>query len=162
MRSCSAFKPGSSFSPRWQLTGLLFVSLSLNRERLTGKRSHIVLASARLTFSDFLDVLMISLVFLLPHQIPLSLTVALSVLGLSRGVGLIQKYFRQRKSAPRKMDYKVIVREFGSPAIACAGLIGIALATLFGNTDSIYWLVAVIAALLLTACWRAWLLLIEE
>ncbi len=64
------------------LTGLLFVSLSLNRERLTGQRAHLVLTSARRTFSDFLHVLMISVVFLVPHKIPLSLTVALLVFGI--------------------------------------------------------------------------------
>jgi hypothetical protein len=144
------------------LTGLLFVSLSLNRERLTGKKSRFVLASARHTFSDFLYVLMISLVFLVPHKIPLSLTVALLVLGLSRGIGLIRESLRQRKGTRTKLGFIFIMREFGLPAIAAAGLIGIAFATLFGQPDSIYWLVGVIAALLLTACWRAWLLLVEE
>jgi hypothetical protein len=144
------------------LTGLLFVSLSLNRDRLSGKRSHIILASARLTFSDFLYVLMIAIVFLVPHQIPLSLTVALLVLGISRGIGLIQEYIRHWKGTRAKMDAKVLVREFGLPAIASSGLIAVAIAILFGTTISIYGLVGVIAALLLTACWRAWLLLIEE
>jgi len=133
----------------------------LNRERLTGKRSHFVLASARLTFSDFLYVLMIALVFLVPHQIPLSLTVALLVLGLSKAVGLVQDYVRNWKDAKMKMNAKVALRELGLPAIASAGLIAIAIVTLFGVTDSIYGLVIVIAALLLTACWRAWLLLVE-
>ncbi len=144
------------------LTGLLFVSLSLNRERLTGKRSEVVLASARLTFSDFLYVLMIALVFLVPHPIPLSLAVALLVLGISRGIGLIRDYIRHWKRGKRKLNALAALRELGLPAIACAGLIAIAITSLLGITDGIYGLVGVIAALLLTACWRAWLLLVEE
>ena len=104
---------------------------------------------------------MIALVFLVPHQIPLSLTVALLVLGLSKAVGLVQDYVRNWKDAKMKMNAKVALRELGLPAIASAGLIAIAIVTLFGVTDSIYGLVIVIAALLLTACWRAWLLLVE-
>ena len=66
------------------LTGLLFVSLSLNRERLKGKNARRVKSIARQTFGDFLYVLMISLVFIVPHQVPISLTVALLVLGVKR------------------------------------------------------------------------------
>ena len=144
------------------LTGLLFVSLSLNRERLTGQRSHFVLTSARRTFSDFLYVLMISVVFLVPHKIPLSLTVALTVLGISRGIGLVRDYYHNKKRLKLKMKGRDVLRELGLPAIAAGGLIAIAIATYYGMTDSIYWLVGVIAALLLSACWRAWLLLVEE
>ncbi len=144
------------------LTGLLFVSLSLNRERLTGGRSHLLLASARLTFSDFLYVLMIALVFLVPHQIPLSLAVALMVLGISRAIGLIRDYAKHWRGGKTKLNSGVVLRELGLPAIASAGLITIAITTLVGVTDAIYGLVGVIAALLLSACWRAWLLLVEE
>lgn len=144
------------------LTGLLFVSLSLNRERLTGRQARLILASARLTFSDFLYVLMIALVFLIPHQVPLSLTVALLVLGLSRAIGLVQDYRRHWRKSRSKMNLGEILRELGLPAIASLGLIAVAIAAFFGITNSIYGLVGVIAALLLTACWRAWLLLVEE
>src|SRR5512136_3126671 len=73
------------------LTGLLFVSLSLNRDRLKGARAHITLGTARRTFGDFLYVLMIALVFIIPHQVPYSLAVALLALGLSRGAGLTRE-----------------------------------------------------------------------
>ncbi len=144
------------------LTGLLFVSLSINRDRLTREKSHLLLATSRRAFSDFLHVLMIAIVFLVPHKIPLSLTVALLVLGLSRGAGLGRDYFRNWRRSGVKMSGREILRELGLPAIASIGLVGIAIAIFNGATDSIYWLVGVIAALLLSACWRAWLLLVEE
>lgn len=144
------------------LTGLLFVSLSLRKERFSGQGSSLIKTSARRAFSDFLHVLMIAIVFLVPHKIPLSLTVALVVLGISRGFGLFRDYYRNWRKLKQKMSGRTFLREFGLPAMASIGLIAIAVAVLIGMTDSIYWLVGVIAALLLSACWRAWLLLVEE
>ncbi len=144
------------------LTGLLFVSLSLNRERLKGPRKESLLALARRTFGDFLYVLMIALVFIVPHQVPYSLTTALLVLGLSRGVGLVRQAGRQVKSTQGRPGVRLILREIGLPFIAAIGLIIVAVLIAFRITDAIYGLVAVIAALLVTACWNAWLLLVEE
>ncbi len=144
------------------LTGLLFVSLSLNRERLKGSRAHTVLALARRTFGDFLYVLMISLVFLVPHQVPYSLTTALIVLGLSRGIGLLLEAGRHRKARRARRGFQLIIRDIGLPLLATLGLIVVAIFIAFERTNAIYWLVGVIAALLVTACWNAWLLLVEE
>ncbi len=144
------------------LTGLLFVSLSLNRERLTGRTAKTFLATARMTFSDFLYVLMLSLVFIIPHLVPLSLTVALLVLGLSRAAGLVMEYQRSSRGRSSKRKAGFLLREFGLPAVASVGLIAVAIAIYAGVNNSIYGLVGVIAALLLSACWRAWLLLVEE
>jgi|WetSurMetagenome_2_1015567.scaffolds.fasta_scaffold26661_4 hypothetical protein len=144
------------------LTGLLFVSLSLNRERLKGPRAENILALSRCTFGDFLYVLMISLVFIVPHQVPYSLTVALLVLGLSRGLGLILQARRHLRSRRQRLDLRLAFRDIGLPFIATIGLIAVAIFIYFRVTNAIFWLVAVIAALLVTACWNAWLLLVEE
>lgn len=143
------------------LTGLLFVSLSLNRERLRGNRANTVLALARRTFGDFLYVLMIALVFLVPHQVPYSLTTALLVLGLSRGIGLLLEASRHRKARGVLRDIRLIIRDIGLPFIASLGLIIVAVLIAFEMTDAIYGLVGAVAALLVTACWNAWLLLVE-
>ena len=142
------------------LTGLLFVSLSLNRERLKGKNAHMVIGMARQTFGDFLYVLMISLVFIVPHQIPISLSIALLVLGLSRGIAFFRQAAISLKN--KSVSLLILVKEIGLPFTASLGLIVVAIAINFGVTNAIYGLVAVIAALLVTACWNAWLLLIEE
>ena len=142
------------------LTGLLFVSLSLNRERLKGKNARRVKSIARQTFGDFLYVLMISLVFIVPHQVPISLTVALLVLGVSRGIGFIREAASGLKN--RSMGLQLVIKEIGLPFTASVGLIIVAIAVYFGISTAIYGLVAVIAALLITACWNAWLLLMEE
>jgi hypothetical protein len=46
--------------------------------------------------------------------------------------------------------------------VASLGLILVAVEIFRGDTNSIFGLVAVIAALLTTASWNAWLLLIQE
>jgi hypothetical protein len=143
------------------LTGLLFVSLSLHRNRLKGEHAHAILPIARNTFGDFLYVLMISLVFLVPHQVPLSLTVALLVLGVASGVGLITRETRRFSSSPRKQwDIRLVLRQLALPAIASLGLVAVAIAIALQQYQAIYLLVAVIAALLVSACWNAWLLLV--
>jgi modulator of FtsH protease len=144
------------------LTGLLFVSLSLNRDRLRGDTAHLTLSIARNTFSDFLYVLMIALVFLVPHQVPLGLTVALLALGLASGLGVILREARQLRRNQRKVrDLRWILRHIGLPAIASLGLIWVAVEIWLSHYIAIYGLVGVIAALLITACWNAWLLLVE-
>jgi hypothetical protein len=145
------------------LTGLLFVSLSLNRDRLKGTRAADVISIARNTFGDFLYVLMISLVFLVPHPVPLGLTVALLVLGLASGAGIIvREASRPRRRRKRMNQLKLILRRIGLPALASIGLIVVAIEIALDHYVAIYGLVAVIAALLVTACWNAWQLLLEE
>ena len=105
---------------------------------------------------------MIAFVFLVPHQVPYSLTVSLVVLGLSRAIGLIRSIVINKRSDIKQGDRQIIIREILLPLTASIGLILIGIEVLLGNYNYIYWLVGVIAALLLiSACWNAWLLLVE-
>jgi hypothetical protein len=89
------------------LTGLLFVSLPMNRDRLRGEKVHVTLSIARNTFGSFLYVLMFALVFLVPHRVPYSLTVALIVLGVASGLGLI--IHEAHSLAPQLRKQKIAV-----------------------------------------------------
>jgi hypothetical protein len=144
------------------LTGLLFVSLSLNRDRLKGKRGMVTATLARRTFGDFLYVIMISLVFLVPHQIPLSLTIALLALGLSRCAGIASEILHRQRSKRKFLGMRDVLQEIGLPGLVSVGLIIVAVLTAFGRFEIFYGLVAVIAALLISACWNAWMLLFLE
>ena len=62
------------------LMGLLFVSLSLNRQRLDDRGR----MAARRTFGSLIDVLVLALIFLIPHEHPFSLAIALSTFGIMR------------------------------------------------------------------------------
>jgi hypothetical protein len=82
------------------------------------------------------------------------------VLGLSRGIAFFRQAAISLKN--KSISLLILVKEIGLPFTASLGLIIVAIAINFGVMNAIYGLVAVIAALLVTACWNAWLLLIEE
>jgi len=144
------------------LTGLLFVSLSLNIEKIKSPAGRAMLGTARRSFEDFLYVLMIALVFLVPHPAPIGLAIALFVLGAARGLGLVRNILRSRRGGRRRPPASETLREYALPALACVGLTAVGILILLGITQSIFGLVIVIAALLTTASWNAWLLLVEE
>ncbi|MFZ2095656.1 MAG: hypothetical protein WAV05_03370 [Anaerolineales bacterium] len=56
----------------------------------------------------------------------------------------------------------LILRRIGLPALASIGLIVVAIEIALEHYVAIYGLVGIIAALLVTACWNAWQLLLEE
>lgn len=143
------------------LAGLLFVSLSLHPNVIRGGGEKPLLVLARKSFGDYLYVLMLGLVFLVPHQVPLGLAVALFALGASRGIGFV----RQWQSSPRqrgKWTPAHGLREIVFPALASGGLVIVGIEVLRGDMVAIYGLVIVIAALLASASWNAWLILVEE
>jgi GNAT superfamily N-acetyltransferase len=144
------------------LAGLLFVSLSLHSESLKGRKDSLQMRLARGSFGDFLYVLMLGLVFLVPHQAPFGLAVALFVLGAARGFGLARQAVKTVRKRAKGEPITNVLREIALPALASLGLIVIAVEVLRGNYLSIYGLVIVVAALLATASWNAWLILIEE
>jgi len=108
---------------------------------------------ARVTFGDFLYVLMIGLIFLVPHQIPAGFSLALLVLALSRGIGLIRLAAEARLLARGKKTTVHVIREFALSTIACLGLIIVAASILAGDKNAPVLLVLVVAALLASASW---------
>jgi hypothetical protein len=144
------------------LAGLLFVSLSLHHEVIKGDRDGRMLRLARGSFGDFLYLLMLGLVFLVPHQVPLGLAVALFVLGAARGLGILRQLRHAAGALAGERKPGSALREIALPGLASLGLIVVGLAILGGNMLALYGLVLVIAALLATASWNAWLILVEE
>jgi hypothetical protein len=142
------------------LTGLLFVALSLNLDILSTQHAD-RMRVARRAFGDFLYVLMIALTFLVPSPVPAGLAIALFVLGAARGIGLIRLAMEIPRRKSRRHDIAQLVREFALPLVASLGLLAVALAIVFGYTDAFFALVGVIAALLATASWNAWALLVH-
>lgn len=144
------------------LAGLLFVSLSLRSESIKGRKDSQQMRLARGSFSDFLYVLMLGLVFLVPHQAPIGLAVALFVLGAARGIGLARQAVKTARNHAKGEPKPNVLREIALPALASLVLIVVGVEVLLGNYLSIYGLVIVVAALLATASWNAWLILVEE
>lgn len=143
------------------LVGLLFVSLSLYRDRDKTASAAGRFSTAQRSFGDFLYVLMIGLVFLVPQQVPFGLAVALIVLGTARGAGLIRQAVRALPSSKGRGKLGDTLREYALPAFASIGLLVVGIEVARGETIAIYGLVLVVAALLSTGSWNAWLLLVE-
>jgi hypothetical protein len=144
------------------LAGLLFVSLSLHHEAIKSGQDARMLRLARGSFGDFLYLLMLGLVFLVPHQAPFGLAVALFVLGAARGVGILREVLRLIRSRGGWQNGNKVLREIALPGLASLGLIAVGVEVLRGEMLAMYALVFVVAALLATASWSAWLILVEE
>jgi hypothetical protein len=143
------------------LVGFLFVSLSLYRDRDQTASAAGRFSTAQRSFGDFLYVLMIGLVFLVPQQVPFGLAVALSVFGTARGAGLIPQAALAMPSLKGRGKLGDTPREYAIPAFASIGLRVVGIEVARGATIAIYGLVLVVAALLSTGSWNAWPLLVE-
>ena len=97
MSSYTDFFVGSA-SVAGALTGLLFVSLSVNRERLTGENASVELQSVAATaFTALVDALWISMFALRPgNNIPTA-SLVLGLIGLSSTAGLTIRLWQARR-----------------------------------------------------------------
>ena len=141
------------------LAGLLFVSLSLRFDRESSDSHAGMMKLARQSFSDFLYVLMLGLIFLVPHPVPFGLAVALFVMAAARAAGMVRR--RSTNQGESKIiKTRKIMRETVLSGVAIVGMAVVAVEILRGDMNSIFLLVLVIAALLTTASWNAWLILV--
>jgi hypothetical protein len=147
------------------LVGLLFVSLSINRKRITSATEPELLLLARRSCGDLLYVLLISLVILVPNQHTYGLGVALLTLGVTRGCELLGELIGQTRRGAVNVSRPPapqILRVFGLPLLSSVGLVIVSLGIYFDYPAALYLLVPVIAALIGRASWNAWLLLVLE
>ena len=143
------------------LVGLLFVSLSLNPHVIAAGEGSSLRVLATQTFANFLLVLMIAVVFLIPDQGPLGL--GLPLLGIG-GYGLYltsRRLLRARRSAEHPWRRGGIARHVGAAAVCNGGLVAVAVLALLGSTASLYWLIPVILILIYEAVLNAWHLLLQ-
>jgi hypothetical protein len=144
------------------LVGLLFLSLSINKIRITSGDDHPSLRLALRCFGDLLFVLMISLVILVPFQRSYGLGVAMGTLGVQRALSLVNQALKSTGMHPRRANFDQLLRDYALPLLSSVGLLVVGIAIFKGQDEALYILVPVIAALLGTASWNAWILLIHE
>lgn len=141
------------------LMGLLFIALSLEGGLSARRDDEYAKAMARQTFSEFLLVLMIALVLLVPRQSPLGLGVALLALAatyaIPSGIRLLDaaRHRRSHESA------RFLLRVFGVSLAGCLGVIGVAVAVLLHWWIAFHLLVFMLAAFLTGGSRYAWFLL---
>ncbi|MDB6125852.1 MAG: hypothetical protein JWQ71_4845 [Pedosphaera sp.] len=142
------------------LAGLLFVSLSINREKITAQENRKLLRLAQRSFADYLYALFISLMFLMPNHesyglaIPLFMVVAVRVWFLIRVI--------QRSTKGENPAALGGLRENVIQIVSCLGLVVAGVEIYRGQVLATFFLVPVIALLLCNASLNAWLLLIME
>jgi len=143
------------------LMGLLFVSLSLNVDIITRQENDDLRILARQSFTNFLCIIMFSVIFLIPSQSTLGL--GLPLLGIG-GFGLyttIYRYLNSRKNRPRSWGNRDITVRFILPVVCYATLLIIAILALMGMTGGLYWLVPVMILLIVNTSTNAWDLLLR-
>jgi hypothetical protein len=144
------------------LTGLLFVALTINSDILRRPENAHFVDMARQSFSQFILVLMVALVFLVPHQSPVSLGVAL--IALSSGYAIAAGRYlvdvaRKRRHLP---SGRFFTRGVVLSLCGYVGVLGVGVAVLLHWWFALYLLVFMLAAALAAASRYAWFLLTHQ
>lgn len=145
------------------LVGLLFVALSINREKLAAKENLLLRRLALRTFGDYLFVLGVAMVMLVPKQGPGSVALTLFGLGLLRVIRIVRQgqHPAYRHAGPRRP--LAILKEYALPLGSGVGLCAVGVAVGLGHDKAIYFLVLILLELVSTASAHAWrLLMLDE
>jgi hypothetical protein len=143
------------------LTGLLFVSLSLNIDLLKQPQNAHLMRRAGQAFASFLYILTIALTFLIPNQTPDGLGIVLLILGGTGFFRLGRRIFELFRESHNQVLTLQFFNEYGLLAIAYLGLVVIAINLLQANADILYWLISVWMVLLVSASRDSWSLLVN-
>jgi len=144
------------------LAGLLFVSLSINRDKITARDNHNLLRIAKRSFGDYLYALFIALMFLMPNRHPVGLVPALFLLVAIRIGFLVYNVLPSRPIAGNRSASFDDLRAHAFQAVSCLGLTIVGIEIYRDQFFAIFILVPVIALLLYNASRNAWLLLVME
>jgi len=144
------------------LIGLLFVGISINLDEFTTDDGTGIRVLAEQAFGNFVLVLVIALLVLIPDQEPGTLTLQLAIVG---GLGTFRIVRRAMVFGRRPTDpfggWRYGVRRLGLPAAASVGVIGVAVLVQSNPITAFYWLVVAVFVYLFSAADSAWDLLIE-
>jgi hypothetical protein len=139
------------------LTGLLFVAVSLNRDRIAEDRA--LRAEAAQTLGLFLIPLIVSILLVIPGQPAWVLGAELVTFGVAAAVALVI-VGRGKKTPGEGTEGRLArVLDAVSPNLLTTVLIEIAGATLLAGGGGLYWLVPAVILALFGGVVNAWLFL---
>jgi len=144
------------------LTGLLFIALTLNSDILRRPENQHLVDTARHAFSQFILVLMVAIVFLIPHQSPVSLGVALIALSIAYAVATARYLGQVLSRSRRHKEQRIFTRGATLSIVGYTGVLGVGIAVLLHWWFAFYLLVFMLAAALAAASRYAWFLLIHQ
>lgn len=143
------------------LVGLLFVSLSLNARLITGGSSAGPRTVAEQTFVNFLSVLLVAIVFLIPNPGPLELGLTLVFIGSVNLYRAVRRLVKARHTDLRGWGKGSVGRAVGGSALCYATLLIVAGSVLLGRISGLFWLIPVMILLMVEASRNAWELLLR-
>ena len=144
------------------LTGLLFVALTLNADILRRAENAHLLDMARQAFSEFILVLMVALVFLVPHQTPVGLGIALIALSSFYALATARYIRKVQNRSRRAKAGRVFTRGAVLSIVGCVGVLVVGIAVLLHWLFAFYLLVFMLAAAMAGASRYAWFLLTQR
>ena len=143
------------------LIGLLFVALSLNLDAVMGESRDHVRAFAEQAFNSFSTVLLIAVCFLIPQHTADGLGIVYVLLAIVGGYRMLRRAPTVWRGRERDRLGEVAFWRLALPAAAMLGLAASGVGLLYGLPDAVYWLVAVIIGLLMSAARSSWDLLVK-
>jgi hypothetical protein len=144
------------------LAGLLFVSMSLNVGMFAGTETIGLKKLAGQTLTNFLYVIVFALIFLIPRQGPVGLGVPLICNGFAGLISTVSHLHTVLSNIPRGISRKDIFVRAAMTLVGFLVLIIISfLVMVRANAGSLYWLVAPMILLLISASLNTWSLLIR-
>jgi hypothetical protein len=152
-------------SAAFTLAGLVFVAVSINigMFALAGEQGDLA-QFARQTLGNFLALMLISLIFLIPAQGPYGIGIPLLFIGVIMmwRVAMLWKRFEFGRKERRFLDTSLFRFELLIPHTVCyAMLIFISVELLYGNTDYLYGMTLVVLWLLYYGSLCSWFLMLR-
>jgi hypothetical protein len=152
-------------SAAFTLAGLVFVAVSINigMLALAGEKGDLV-QFARQTLGNFLALMLISLIFMIPGQGPHGTGIPLLSIGVIMmwRAAKLWKRFEFGSEEQRFLDTTLFRSELLIPNTVCyAVLIFISVELLYGNTSYLSWMPLVILWLLMAGSLSAWFLMLR-
>ncbi len=144
------------------LVGLLFVSLSFHLDTLLDDHHRHLLAAARLTFMNFIFVLMLSLFMLIPEISPQMLGVACFVLSTVSLAGILADSLKNRIPRNASAHEKFLQRRYAMTGVIMGlAITASAMLVLKPKAILLYEFVPVVCAVLANASGMSWDLLVQ-
>jgi hypothetical protein len=140
------------------LLGLLFVTVSINREHLGLDENSHLMSLAKQTFLRYLFILTFSLTMLVPRKTPASLCIPITSLGLFGLFNIIREIIPNF----RKTNIITSIRDYAWSLLAFVLMISSSIHVIINaDTQSLFHMVTALFMLLVSATKSSWKLLTE-
>jgi uncharacterized membrane protein len=143
------------------LVGLLFVALALNPAVMADDGPAGLRTWAGQTFHNFLMVLFVALIVLIPDTGPLGLGLPVLILGVWGVARVVADARRVRSDPAPEWHGRSVLSRFASPLAGYAIAVWVGTQVLRGDADAVGWLVATVFFLMMSAASNCWDLLRE-